>query len=792
MFDLRSFSFDDLYECSTDIRKLGDIARDADDVARRIVTYIFEEFRAPDTGAAMCALVRIFRTRRLSCLDPDEAQIARSLDLGAKPDPLILSLRASRGIRPEWNDPRLSRSHRIIPLASMTPLARTPTICNLVAQLGVPAGIFSPSNADRSVPPTTAELDAEAYVNFFHVENAPGSPFVPDQTEFVEPYGVKSELGCGGVLPRRDMFVMILFSTVRLPRSTAELFRALAASIGLALLTPGRDVSSIEACVRAYDRVVRHHMLAIVEQHRQLRRDAERLTALVAARERFEALVENSADFVAISQLDGRGVYLNPAGRRLVGLSPTFDVTSTTLSDFHPAAFRQDVDDILMTTRRKGRWAGETWFRNWISGTMVPVSIDHFTIRDSATRQVLGLGSVARDISERRHAEEERDRLLKSLEETKNQALSASRAKDEFLAVLGHELRNPLSPIMTALELMKLRGQKSSEQEIIERQALYLTRLVDDLLDVSRIVRGKIDIRMEPVELATVIDRAVEITCPLLQERRQRLAVEGADRGMIVKGDVVRLAQVLSNLLHNASKYSPTGSTIRLSAERSGQLIRLSVRDEGVGIPADRLDSIFESFVQYGRRPGEPLAAGLGLGLTIARSLTALHGGVVYARSDGPGKGSEFVVELPLATEAAAPSAPEPEPAVKPTSTRQAARAGARKRIMVVDDNQDAAKLLADLLTELGHTVRVANDGPSGLAVAREFAPEVALLDLGLPVMDGYELARRLREVGNEVRLVAVTGYGHESARQQSVEAGFSAHLVKPVAVSTLMDVVGS
>jgi signal transduction histidine kinase len=364
-------------------------------------------------------------------------------------------------------------------------------------------------------------------------------------------------------------------------------------------------------------------------------------------------------------------------------------------------------------------------------------------------------------------------------EAARDAAESASRAKDEFLAMLGHELRNPLSPMLTALQLLRMRdGKASREQEVLERQLAHLTRLVDDLLDVSRITGGKIDLRRRSVDLADVVARAVEIASPLIEQRRHRLDVQ-VRRGVMVDVDVDRMAQVVSNLLTNAAKYSEPASRIDLVAGREGDRAYLRVKDEGVGIEPAMLDRIFDMFVQ---RPQtiDRAQGGLGLGLAIVKSLVRMHGGTVSVRSEGVGKGSEFTVHLPVVE-----ATHEPRPAVSDVPRRPGP---GRKRVLVVDDNVDSCDLLKVALEHLGYTVETANDGVSALEVAKRFDPEVALVDIGLPVMTGYELAPKLRELrgGRALGLVAITGYGQERDRRRSAEAGFDAHLVKPVNLSRL------
>ena len=397
-----------------------------------------------------------------------------------------------------------------------------------------------------------------------------------------------------------------------------------------------------------------------------------------------------------------------------------------------------------------------------------------YTPLRGATGEVSGILVCAFDVTQEVASRTEIERL-------KGTAESANQAKDEFLAMLGHELRNPLSPIKTALDVMRLRGVQSPEQAIIERQVVHLTRLVDDLLDVSRIAGGKIALRKEPVEIAESALRAIEMASPILEQRNHRLEFRIPRSGLQVSADPERLAQVLSNLLTNAAKYSDTGSRITMIASRNADRVRVSVKDEGIGIAPDMLSRIFDLFVQ------EPQSidrsrGGLGLGLTIVRNLVKLHGGTVTARSEGLGRGSEFVLDFPmLDSSSCIDSAPA-------TAARQPVAAAAQ-RVLVVDDNTDAAATLKLGLEAIGHFVVTAADGPKALELARLFQPEIAFLDIGLPAMDGYELARHLRAVPGispELKLIAVTGYGLESDRQRTSAAGFAAHLVKPVSFDSL------
>jgi signal transduction histidine kinase/CheY-like chemotaxis protein len=375
------------------------------------------------------------------------------------------------------------------------------------------------------------------------------------------------------------------------------------------------------------------------------------------------------------------------------------------------------------------------------------------------------------------------------LERTAEAAETALRAKDDFVAMLGHELRNPLSPILTALQLIRMRGSESRELVVIERQVGHLVRLVDDLLDVSRITGGKITLRKQRLELAVIVARGLEMVSPLLDQKKHHLELEVMFEGLVVDADADRLAQVISNLLTNAAKYSDAGTTIRVTTSRNGNRAKVSVRDEGVGIPAHMLDAIFDRFVQQ-PQPLDRSKGGLGLGLTIVRSLLELHGGTIAVQSDGPGMGSEFSVELPLAQldeQLDVDSTPG-------WSAKHGSKADpARNRVLVVDDNCDAADSIAELLTEFGYEVAVAYDGPTALTVADTFKPHTCVLDIGLPVMDGYELARLLRQSDERLpglRLIAITGYGQDTDRHRSTEAGFDAHLVKPVQIDELAKIV--
>jgi signal transduction histidine kinase/DNA-binding response OmpR family regulator len=363
----------------------------------------------------------------------------------------------------------------------------------------------------------------------------------------------------------------------------------------------------------------------------------------------------------------------------------------------------------------------------------------------------------------------------------------ANRGKDEFLAMLAHELRNPLAPILNSLHVMRLSDNPAkveASRDMAERQVRHMTRLIDDLLDVSRITRGKIRLRREPIELAPVIQQAVESTRSLIESRGHHLEVDLPAEPIHLLADATRLEQVLSNLLNNAAKYTEPGGHVWLTARREGAAVLLSVRDTGMGIPPAMLSRVFDLFMQ-GHATLDRSQGGLGIGLTLVRSLVEMHDGSVEVHSEGPGKGSEFIVRLPALTAAPARGSEEKAAGVS-APTRRALR------VLVVDDNRDAVDSLALMLQLDGHEVHLAHDGPSALEMARTYRPEVVLLDIGLPGMSGYEVARHLRGESQPDRflLVAMTGYGQDEDRRRSREAGFDHHLVKPVDPADLRELL--
>lgn len=387
---------------------------------------------------------------------------------------------------------------------------------------------------------------------------------------------------------------------------------------------------------------------------------------------------------------------------------------------------------------------------------------------------------------ERSLAEERTRWQAEAMKRQMEQLAEADRRKDRFLALLSHELRNPLAPIMAGLELLRARFETEPDDEniirtrdVIEKQARHLARLVDDLLDMSRISSGKIELRKEPITIQEVVEQAISTSGPIVDERRHELLVSMpavSSDPLWVMGDGTRLVQVLANLLNNAARYTPDEGRIRVRVERAGDQVSLCVTDNGRGISAAFLEHVFEAFSQEEQRTG----SGLGLGLSVVRQLVTMHDGEVTAASAGPGEGSEFRVLLPLTSPPAQPL----------TAAAAAAEAHSARplKIVLIDDNEDIRELMSALLRRWGHRVEVAPDGEQGCALALRAHPDIAFVDIGLPGMDGYGVATRLRENlrRDQLRLVAMTGFGQESDKRRALEAGFDLHIVKPATVEAL------
>ncbi len=384
----------------------------------------------------------------------------------------------------------------------------------------------------------------------------------------------------------------------------------------------------------------------------------------------------------------------------------------------------------------------------------------------------------------------ERSRIEEELRRKVEQLAEMDRRKDEFLATLAHELRNPLAPIRNSLHILRMSAGSDAAagrvHEIMERQVCHLVRLVDDLLEVSRITRGKIELRKERVELAAVLRSAVETSTPLIDAARHQLAITLPAEPVILEADAIRLSQVISNLLNNAAKYTEEGGQIWLTARRQNGEAAISVRDSGLGIPPQMLHRVFDMFAQVDRTLNRA-QGGLGIGLALARTLVEMHGGRIEVHSDGPGRGSEFILYLPVVQDALADEAAETNGGLQSMTPCQ-------QRVLVVDDNRDAADSLGMLLKFLGADTYVVYDGPSALAALPLYRPTVILLDIGMPSMDGHEVARRVRHTPGfrDVLLIAMTGWGQEEDRRRSKAAGFDQHLVKPANAEAVQALLAS
>jgi PAS domain S-box-containing protein len=498
-------------------------------------------------------------------------------------------------------------------------------------------------------------------------------------------------------------------------------------------------------------------------------RDVTQQNDMQVISDRLAAIVESSDDVIASKDLEGIITSWNKGAERVLGYKAE-EVIGRHVSMLMPPELVEDMPRILERIKRGERVDHYQTKRRRKDGTIIDVSLTVSPIRDASGR-IVGASKIGRDITQEKRIELER--------------LDAERRKDEFLAMLAHELRNPLSAISGAAHLFG-RGESAEDlawaRDVVLRQVGHLGRLIDDLLDVSRISSGKISLRKEVIDLSPIVGSVVESVRPLFEERKHEFTVALANDGLRLKADPLRLEQVLINLLSNAAKYTDAGGKISLEARRQGDEVVIAVRDNGMGIEPDLLPRVFDLFSQ-GDRSIARSEGGLGIGLTVVQKLVEMHGGTVSVVSAGPGRGSEFTIRLPALAKSA-----ELQPVDRPRTPR-ATEPGSR--VLVVDDSIDNAMALARLLKLLGHDVRTAHDGQESIETARLMRPDIVLLDLGLPGMDGYEVARRLRKEDccKNATIVAVTGYGQPEDQRRTREAGFDDHLVKPINYDDLMHV---
>jgi PAS domain S-box-containing protein len=496
--------------------------------------------------------------------------------------------------------------------------------------------------------------------------------------------------------------------------------------------------------------------------------------ALRDSEDRFRTLVQNLTDY-AIFMLDAKGriTYWTEGARRVSGYRAE-EVMGRHLAMFYTqdAQHAAEAERELAIAAATGRVEREGW-RVKKSGERVWVN-EIATALYGPDGRLTGFTKISRDLTERKKSED-------ALRE-------ADQRKDEFLATLAHELRNPLAPLRNGLHILRLTSSPDSPSrptvEMMDRQLTHLVRLVDDLLDVARIRTGKIGLQKKPLYLREVLTASIEAARAAIDANKHRLRVEIPDEDLQVEGDFDRLAQVLQNLLSNAAKYMDPGGEIAVRLERENATAVLRVLDNGVGIPEADLPRVFELFSQVRSHEGRA-AGGLGIGLSLVRTLVELHGGTIQAHSDGPGSGSEFVVRLPLWQRDARVASSTSGEALSPENEPH-------RRVLIVDDNVDAAATLATLFTMRGHQVEIAHDGLEAIETVKRFSPELVMMDLGMPRMDGLEATRHLRALpgGDAMQIIALTGWGQESDRARTRAAGFDAHLVKPLDQAVLWDLL--
>lgn len=490
--------------------------------------------------------------------------------------------------------------------------------------------------------------------------------------------------------------------------------------------------------------------------------------SLRESEQRFRNMADHAPVMIWVTEADGSCSFLGKTWYEFTGRSAADSLGFGWIDAVHPEDRTSARNEFLAANERHEAFSHEYRLRgkngdyHWV--------IDAAAARFDDNGMFLGyIGSVI-DITKRKNIEE-------ALRASEAALKEADRRKDEFLALLAHELRNPLAPIRTGLELMRLAGDDPAVVEevrtTIERQSQQMVRLIDDLLDVSRITRGAMELRKSRVELATVVESAVETALPIVRDMEHQLNVDLPKHPIVVEADPTRLAQVIANLLNNAAKYMPHGGRIDLVVRREASAVTIAVKDTGIGIPSEMIDRIFEMFTQVDGSL-ERAHGGLGIGLTLVKRLVEMHGGTVEARSEGVDRGSEFIVRLPIVVELLG------DPHEK---NGEAPAPSGKRRILVVDDNENAAKVMGMLLQALGNEVQTAFDGLEAIKLAERFRPDVMLLDIGMPKMNGYETARRLREQpwGADILLAALTGWGQEDDKRRTREAGFDHHFVKPL-----------
>ena len=496
--------------------------------------------------------------------------------------------------------------------------------------------------------------------------------------------------------------------------------------------------------------------------------------------------MESSDDAIISKTLDGVISTWNQSAERLFGYAAE-EVIGKPITLLIPPTHIDEEPVILQKLRRGERIDHYETVRKRKDGALINVSLTVSPIRDESG-SIIGASKISRDITQRKLAEDLLRQEIAIRERAEAALRDADRRKDEFLATLAHELRNPLAPIRQAALIYKAPAatdaQKRWSSDVITRQVQHMSLLLEDLLDISRITRGTLELRTQVVDLAEIVQAAVETARPLIDAKRHDFRTELPSEPVHFVADPLRLAQVLSNLLTNAAKYTDPGGMLRMRASCSGEVVTISVVDNGIGLPADAISSVFEMFSQVASSRDHS-EGGLGIGLSLTKGLMELHGGEIEARSAGVGHGSEFIVRLPIRNT----NVSHQKPAIVSTSAPAVSR-----RVLIADDNRDAGDSLAELLRMDGHDVAVVHNGQEALAAFSAFQPEVALLDIGMPELNGYEVARRVRQgsLGRAVTLIAVTGWGQDRDKAQSLAAGFNHHLTKPIEADRLLEMLRS
>jgi PAS domain S-box-containing protein len=562
------------------------------------------------------------------------------------------------------------------------------------------------------------------------------------------------------------------------------------ASRSLQRLLAGKRLRDHVTVLRRSDGSVRHVRIAADAQwdagklihSRWFIRDATHERLAESARAHLAAIVESSDDAIVSKTLGGVIRSWNRAAERLFGYTAE-EAVGQPITLIIPPERVQEEEEILHKLRRGERIDHFETVRAAKNGRRIDVSLTISPVRN-VKGVIVGASKIARDISERRASEQAQQRTIGELMRAEEALREADRRKDEFLAVLAHELRNPLAPIRYAVAMARKEGARVTErrlqaQAIIERQVEHMSRLLDDLLDVSRITRGTLMLRRCPVDLASAVAAAQEAARPLIEARSHTLAVTLPAQPLRLVADPVRLAQVLANILINAAKYTDSGGRIELEATRRHGELMVVVRDNGMGISADMMPRVFTLFAQASPAI-ERSEGGLGIGLALVRGLVELHGGTVRAHSRGVGQGSEFVVRLPIGDAGKGAQADETAAGAFPGTKRL--------RLLVADDNRDSAATCAALLEASGHQVSVAHTGREAFDLACSLEPDALLLDIGMPELNGYQLAQRIRGTGwgRRAMLIAITGWGRVEDKRQALAAGFDQHLTKPIDPSVL------